>query len=70
VIEFGPDKFVFELKIERNFKQEKALAQIAQYARRMRVQECFLLVFRKGMTDPGHVGESSLLGLKVHLIWV
>jgi AAA-like domain len=73
VIEFGPDKFVFELKTERNFKQEKALAQVTAYARRMSVPECFLVVFRKEMTNPDLVGERTVVkyeDLKVNLIWV
>ncbi len=73
VIEFGPDKFVFELKKEQNFKREKALAQIAEYARRMSVSECYLIVFRRQMTNPDLVGERSIVeyqGLKVHLIWI
>lgn len=73
VIEFEPDKFVFELKTDRNYKQEKALAQIAEYAHRMSVSECYLMVFRREMTDPEQVGQRSLVeyeGLKVHLIWV
>jgi hypothetical protein len=73
VIEYGPDKFVFELKNERNYKQEKALAQIAAYARRISVQECYLMVFRRQMTNPDQVGERTLVdheGLKVHVIWV
>jgi Holliday junction resolvase-like predicted endonuclease len=73
VIEFGPDKFVFELKTDRNYKQEKALPQIAEYAHRMSMSECYLMVFRREMTDPEQVGQRSLVeyeGLKVHLIWV
>jgi hypothetical protein len=60
-------------KMERNFKQEKALAQIAAYARRMSVPECFLVVFHKEMTNPDLVGERTVLeyeGLKVNLIWL
>ena len=73
VVEFGPDKFVFELKTDRNYKQEKALPQIAEYAHRMSMSECYLMVFRREMTDPEQVGQRSLVeyeGLKVHLIWV
>jgi Holliday junction resolvase-like predicted endonuclease len=73
VVEFGPDKFVFELKTEKNYKQAEALAQIAEYAQRMSVKECYLVVFRRKMTKPEKVGERSVIehdGLKVHLIWV
>jgi Holliday junction resolvase-like predicted endonuclease len=73
VVEFGGDKFVFELKTERNYKPAKALAQIAKYARRMSVKECYLLVFRRKMEDPEKVGERSIVEyeeLKVHLIWL
>jgi AAA-like domain len=73
VVEFGPDKFVFELKTERNYKRDENLAQIANYARRMSVQECYLIVFRRQMTDPAQVGERQTVeyeGLKVHIIWV
>jgi PD-(D/E)XK nuclease superfamily/ATPase family associated with various cellular activities (AAA) len=73
VIEFVPDKFVFELKTERNFKQEKALAQVATYAHRMSVSECFLVVFRKEMTNPDLVGECTVVeyeDLKINVIWL
>jgi hypothetical protein len=73
VVEFGPDKFVFELKTERNYKPEKALAQVAEYAKRMSVEECYIMVFRREMTDPATVGERSVVayeGLKVHIVWV
>jgi AAA-like domain/PD-(D/E)XK nuclease superfamily len=73
VVEFGPDKFVFELKTEKNYKPAEALAQIAEYAQRMSVQECYLVVFRRKMTKPAKVGERSIIehdDLKVHLIWI
>jgi hypothetical protein len=73
VVEFGPDKFVFELKTEKNYKPAEALNQISEYAQRMSVQECYLVVFRRKMTKPAKVGERSIIeheGLKVHLIWI
>jgi hypothetical protein len=73
VIEFGPDKFVFELKTERNYKQNEALDQIAKYARRMDVKQCYLMIFRRDMTDPKHVGDRTLIahdGMEVSVIWV
>lgn len=73
VIQFGPDKFVFELKTAQNFVRKKALAQIAQYAHKMSVKECYLMVFRREMTDPKKVGERKVVnydGLKVYLIMI
>jgi hypothetical protein len=39
----------------------------------MSVEECYLIVFRRAMTDPARVGERSVVeheGLRVHVIWV
>lgn len=73
VIQFGPDKFVFELKTAQNFVRKEALAQIARYAHKMSVKECYLMVFRREMPDPKKVGERKVVqydGLKVYLIWI
>ena len=73
VIQFGPDRFVFELRTAQNFVRKEALAQIARYAHKMSVTECYLMVFRREMTDPKKVGERKVVkydGLKVYLIWI
>jgi hypothetical protein len=73
VVEFKGDKFVFELKTERNYVRKEALAQIARYAHRVGVKECYLMVFRPQVTDPKQVGKRSAVqyeGLKVHIIWL
>jgi AAA domain/PD-(D/E)XK nuclease superfamily len=73
VIEFSGDKFVFELKTDRNYKPAEALAQIARYIRRMNLKEGYLMVFRKKIADVEKIGERELIdheGLRVHLIWV
>jgi hypothetical protein len=73
VIEFADEKFAFELKAERHFKQAEALEQIAAYAKRMNVSEAYLVVFRRRMTDPEIVGIRENIqhgNLLVHLIWM
>ncbi len=73
VILFAGEKFVFELKTERNFKRPKALDQLHAYAQRMSVTEGYLVVFRKKMTDPEAVGQREEVahnGMRVHLIWI
>jgi PD-(D/E)XK nuclease superfamily len=73
VILFQGEKFVFELKKESGFKLDKALNQIAIYAHRMSVKECYLLVFRRKITDIDKIGEREFIehdGLKVHLFWI
>ena len=73
VIEFGDEKFAFELKAERHFKQAEALEQTAAYAKRMGVSEAYLVVFRRRMTDPEKVGIRDKIqhgNLLVHLIWM
>ncbi len=73
VILFAGEKFVFELKTEGNFRREKALEQVHAYATRMGVEEAYLMVFRKKVSDPALVGLGEILfheGLKVHLVWV
>ncbi len=73
VIEFADEKFAFELKAERHFKQADALEQIAAYAKRMNVSEAYLVVFRRRMTDPDIVGIREKIqhgDLLVHLIWM
>lgn len=73
VAEFSGEKFVFELKTERNFKREKALKQVTTYARKMSVSECYLMVFRKEMAAEELVGMREVVeyeGVKVNLIWV
>lgn len=73
VILFAGEKFVFELKTEKNYKKEKALPQIASYARRMNVREGYLLVFRRDITDVEVIGQREELehdGVRVHLYWI
>jgi len=73
VVEFNGDKFIFELKTDRNYKPDNALDQIARYIRRMNQRQGYLMVFRKKITDVEKVGERELIeyqGLKVHLIWL
>jgi Holliday junction resolvase-like predicted endonuclease len=73
VIEFSGDKFVFELKTERNYKPEPALEQIAKYIRKMSLQEGYLMIFRKKIAEPDKIGERELIeydGLRVHKIWI
>ncbi|MEQ1747190.1 MAG: PD-(D/E)XK nuclease domain-containing protein [Saprospiraceae bacterium] len=73
VIHFAGEKFVFELKTEANFKRQKALDQICQYAERMSVGSGYLVVFRKGMPDPEAVGQRETVqhgGKTVYIIWV
>ena len=73
VILFAGEKFVFELKTEKNYKQAQALPQIAAYAQRMDVQEGYLLVFRREIKDPEAIGQREELeyeGVKVHLYWI
>jgi hypothetical protein len=73
VILFAGEKFVFELKTEKNYKKEKALPQIATYARRMSVKEGYLLVFRRKVIDVEAIGQREELehdGVKVHLFWI
>ncbi len=73
VILFAGEKFVFELKTSSNFNRPKALDQIHAYAQRMSVNEGYLMVFRRKMTDPELVGQRETVlhnGMTVHLIWV
>jgi Holliday junction resolvase-like predicted endonuclease len=73
VVEYGTDRFAFELKTERNFKRDRALAQVTKYARRLSLSEAYLMVFRRQMSDPEQVGQRELVeheGLRIHLIWV
>ena len=73
VILFAGEKFVFELKTEKNYKKEKALPQIAAYAQRMNVKEGHLLVFRREITDVEAIGQREELeheGVNVHLYWI
>jgi hypothetical protein len=73
VVEFGPDKFAFELKTEKNYNREAALEQATGYARRLGTQEVYLLVFRRKMTDPAAVGQRERIehdGITVHLLWI
>ena len=73
VAEFSGEKFVFEIKTERNFKREKALKQVTTYARKMSVSECYLMIFRKEMAAEELVGQRETVGhegFRVHLIWV
>jgi hypothetical protein len=73
LIEFGSEKFAFELKTERHFKRDAALEQIAGYAKRLDMKEAYLMVFRRNMTDPDRVGLREELekdGVAVHLIWI
>jgi hypothetical protein len=73
VIEFAGQKFAFELKTENHYQRQKALDQLAIYAKRMGVSEGYLVVFRRRMTDPERVGEREEIqhgDLKVHLIWI
>jgi hypothetical protein len=73
VIEYGGEKFAFELKTEARYNRATALEQIAAYAKRLSVQEAYLMVFRRNMTDPERVGEREAVqhgDLLVHLIWV
>lgn len=73
MIFFSGEKFVFELKVEGSYKREKALNQVCQYAKRMGVQSCYLLVFRRKATDVDAIGIRETVlhdGLTVHLIWL
>jgi hypothetical protein len=73
VIEFGSDRFVFELKTEKNYNKDEALDQVTQYAQKMSVDECYIMVFRREMNDPTKVAERSVVehqGMKVHIVWV
>ncbi len=73
VILYAGEKFVFELKNERNYKRQDALEQIAEYAHRMSVKECYLLVFRRKIVDINDIGKREIIlhdGLKVHLFWI
>ena len=73
VVEFAEQKFAFELKTERNFRQQAALKQVTQYARKMSGSECYLMVFRKEMAAEELVGQRETVeheGMRVNLIWV
>jgi hypothetical protein len=73
VIEYGPDNFGFELKTDATYHPTETLEQVAKYAKRMSVDECYIVVFRRKMPDPAKVGERTMVehdGLKVHLIWM
>lgn len=73
MIEYGPDRFVFELKTEKNYQSQAALEQVARYARRIGVSDAYLVVFRRKMTAPEHVGQreqAEYAGIRVHIIWM
>jgi type II secretory pathway predicted ATPase ExeA len=72
-IEFGGDKFIFELKTGDNFRRERALNQTAAYARQMGLDQAHILIFRKDFADIDGVGRTETVEheeISITLIWI